>query len=197
MISAAGVIERLPRMPLHRMAESWLNAVRRSVDASLSAEDQEEAKRLIAAMHQEWARRTSSPLPGDGIEDWPVNDNVKHQETRGPQKRTPLTAHGYHVGRRFGLPVMVRREVLRRCAEEPLMPAFSAPVLQAWGEPRSDQRLLRIAGHIADSANNNRNLVRNRDAVADWRNDLGFFKAKYAEAHIQWPLLRRSAIVVD
>jgi hypothetical protein len=189
MISSAGVIESLPRLPLHRMAESWLNAVRRSVDKSLSPEDHEEAERLIAAMHQEWARRTVSPLPGDSIENWPVNDDLKRQETRGPQKHTPMTAHGYHVGRRFGLPVLVRREVLRRCAEEPLMPAFSAPVLQTWGGPRTHQRLARIAEHIAESVNNNRNLVRNRDAVADWRNDLGFLKAKYAETHIQWPRL--------
>ena len=77
------------------------------------------------------------------------------------------------------------------------MPAFSASVLQTWGEPRTHRRLLRIAEHIADSANNNRNLVRNRDAVADWRDDLGFLKAKYAEAPIQWPPLHRSAIVVD
>ena len=197
MISSAGMIERLPRLPLHLMAESWLNAVRRSIDDTLSIEDHEDAERLIAAVHQEWARRSLSPLPGDRIEHWPVNDDIRLREAHGPQKHTPLTAHGYHVGRRFGLPVLIRREILRRCAEEPLMPAFSAPVLSTWGEPRTPQRLLRIAEHIAESANSNRNLVRNRDAVADWRNDLGFLKARYAEVQIQWPRLLRSAIVVD
>jgi hypothetical protein len=57
------------------------------------------------------------------------------------------------------------------------------------GRASKPSRLPRIAEHIAESANNNRNLVRNRDAVADWRNDLDFLKAKYAEAHIQWPRL--------
>ncbi|MGC1304313.1 MAG: hypothetical protein WA840_18255 [Caulobacteraceae bacterium] len=191
------MIATLPQMPLHRMAGSWLNAVRRLSDDALSSTDHEEAERLIAAMHLEWARRSDTPLPGDPIDDWPVNNEFTRQKAQGPQKHTPLTAHGYHVGRRFGLPTPVRREVLRRCAEEPLMPAFSARVMQVWGEPRSDHRLQQIADHIADSVNNNRNLVRNSDAVADWRNDFSFLKTKYAKAHIRWPPLRRSAIVVE
>jgi hypothetical protein len=197
MISSAGMIARLPTLPLHRMAEAWLNGVRRSADESLSAADRQEAERLIKAMHLEWARRRLSPLPDDLIDIWPANTGTVGRAVTGPEKHTPLTAHGYHVGRRFGLPTPLRREVLRRCLEEPLMPAFSAEVLQAWDEPRTHGRLLRIAEHIAESANNNRNLARNRDAVADWSNDLAFLKARYEDAHIRWPQLRRGVVIVD
>ena len=104
MVSAAGIIAKLPQLPLHRMAESWLNAVRRLSDEDLPSLDREEAERLIAAMHQEWSRRRLRPLAGDNIEDWPVNDDLRRREVQGPQKHTPLTAHGYHVGRRFRPP---------------------------------------------------------------------------------------------
>lgn len=182
-LSISGVIDALPRMHLHQMAVSWRKAVEILGDASAPA-DHAGATILLDAIHEEWDRRRSAPRQSDRAENWPEDD-------QGQRPHSPLSAHGYKVGRRSRLPTALRQEILRRCVEDPLMPAFSDTVLNSWGPPRTPKRLWRILGLIDDQVRNNFTQADKQDAVAEWRSDLRFLHDRYSDrVSVAWPAMQ-------
>ncbi len=180
VLSISGVVNALPRMHLHLMAVSWRKAVETLGDARLAAEHAG-AMILLEAIHEEWDRRRAKPRSDDLAENWPEDDE-------GRRPHSPLSAHGYKVGRRSKLPTSLRQEILRRCVEEPLMPAFSGKVLEGWGPPRTPKRLRRVLELIDDQIRNNFTQADKQDAVAEWRSDLRFLHGLYAErVAVAWP----------
>lgn len=179
-LSIGGVVKALPRMHLHQTAESWRKAVEILSDVAAVA-DHDSARMLLEAIHEEWDRRRAAPRLEDRAENWP-------EDAEGRRPHSPLSAHGYNVGRRSKLPTAFRRELLRRCVEEPLMPAFPDAVLDGWGRPGSRERLKRVLGLIKDQVGNNFTQADKQDAVAEWRSDLRFLRDLYADRFdLAWP----------
>lgn len=183
VLSISGVVNALPRMHLHLMAVSWRKAVEILSDARLASEHAA-ATILLEAIHEEWDRRRAAPRAEDLAENWPEDDE-------GRRPHSPLSAHGYKVGRRSRLSTTLRQEILRRCIEEPLMPAFSPRVLGGWGPSRTPKRLKRVLELINDQIRNNFTQADKQDAVAEWRSDLRFLHGLYAErVAVAWPPMK-------
>lgn len=177
----AALVAKLPRTSLQAIAVTWRNAVEILLDSERQS-DHQAAQTMIDAIHEEWDRRRDPPpRNGDLAKDWQPDEAGRHPES-------PLSAHGYKVGRRSRLPTKLRQDILRRCVEEPLMPVFTQTYLADWGDPRTVRRLQKVADLIAAQIRPNKTQADKQDAVAEWRADIAYLKSLYADkARLRWP----------
>lgn len=98
------------------------------------------------------------------------------------RKSSPLTAMGYHVGQTEGLTASEREDVLQRIVEARILfpERVSAAERQAWGTPRSVERLAKVVGHLTWNLRfHGRRLGSRSRAVKQWRSDLRWLKGHY------------------
>jgi hypothetical protein len=180
-LSITEIITKLPRTSLQAVAISWRNAVGVLIDPDRQP-DHQAATTMIEAIHEEWDRRRDQPpRAGDLVKDW-------KEDEAGRRPESPLSAHGYKVGRRSNMPRKLRQEILRRCVDEPLMPVFIPTYLADWGRPRTVRRLQKVLALIDAQIRPNTTQADKQDAVAEWRADIGYLKDLYADkVDIRWP----------
>jgi len=84
-----------------------------------------------------------------------------------------------------------RRDVLKRVYEEKLPNVNSAAYMAEWGQPKSSQRLQKMADSIASFVRNAKRQSFNdlSMAIDEWESDLAFLKQKYYIGHYDfvWP----------
>ena len=181
VLAVTGLIAKLPRTSLQAIAVSWRNAVEILIDPERPS-DHQAAETMIEAIHEEWDRRRDQPpRDGDLAKDWRPDDAGRNPES-------PLSAHGYHVGRRSTLSTKLRQEILRRCVDEPLMPAFMPNYLADWGRPRTVRRLTKVLDLITTQIRPKTTQANKQDAVAEWRADIRHLQSLYAgKVNVSWP----------
>jgi len=180
-LSVGELVAKLPRTSLQAIAISWRNAVAVLIDPDRQA-DHQAAATMIEPIHEEWDRRRGQPpRAGDLARDWQADE-------AGRRPESPLSAHGYHVGRRSKLPTKLRQEILRRCVDEPLMPVFTPAYLADWGAPRTVRRLQKVLSLIDAQIRPNTTQADKQDAIFEWRSDIEHLKSLYAsKVDIRWP----------
>jgi hypothetical protein len=109
------------------------------------------------------------------------------------RRRGMLDVLGYHVGQTQPTPRPLRRRMLEYTFECHLPPLADIPYFLEWGEPRTTQRLQKLANTLAALA---RNAKRHdagsyATAIGDWEEDLGFLHERYylRVFHFGWPMI--------
>ena len=121
------------------------------------------------------------------VTDW-LPDEIRFFLSEGAEE-SPLTALGYHAGRTAGLTRTRRKNLLREAYHGEIPWVESDEYMNEWGQPRSRQRLWRMAHHLS-------RLVRNRNtnpsmqyAVEDWAEDLDWLEEEFYRPWMafSWP----------
>jgi hypothetical protein len=98
---------------------------------------------------------------------------------------------GYHVGETQPTRQEIRRCILEYAFECDLPPVNDPAYHEEWGEPRTAQRLYKLANTLAALIRNakRRDAVSMERAINDWERDLLFLYAKYYVEffHFGWP----------
>ena len=101
-----------------------------------------------------------------------------------------LSEYGYKVGAQ-GLSRIERIDILNAIFLHPLVPMKNSTYLQEWGDPRTAQRLRKLANSIAAFARNakRRSGVDFSRAIQDWESDLAYLKRRYYDDFFsfRWP----------
>ena len=93
---------------------------------------------------------------------------------------------GYSVGGHGKSPVE-RRQILEKVFETKLRKNMPQDYLDEWGEPRSKERLMKMANTIAALLRNAKNKVNQPvDAIREWESDLDWLKEKFHKGGF-WP----------
>lgn len=156
----------------------WQHAAERLADPELASEH-DELKDFIRAVEAEWVRRAVS------------SDAEWHRQHADASERSLLKQMGYTVGIRRGEWRRVRLEILARVFEMRLPQLLPPSKMAEWGEPRSAQRLKKMADSIARLV---RRAKRRGDekldtAVGEWEDDLQFLHDEYYARvfRFNWP----------
>src|SRR5690606_40057528 len=106
-----------------------------------------------------------------------------------------LSASGYHVGQTRGLTESERREILNFIFfKDTLNEIDNEGYKEQWGEPKTSDRLKKLADVVATLANN---ALRKRGdyskAIWDWHSDLQYLKKSFYDncGGFPWPKLER------
>jgi len=120
--------------------------------------------------------------------DWPTTEVIERRDrltvdfSGGEWPETGVLRQlGYVVGRK-GLPGAKRQQVLDRVYAVALHPASEAEVgyIAQWGEPRTWQRLEKMANCLATFAQSRKRDTRDySEAIADWEADLDYLRGRY------------------
>jgi hypothetical protein len=148
-----------------------------------------DALRLRAKISLEWGRQAAK---GKWFS-WPATDAQPSDQKLGdvdwPQDGM-LSYLGYHVGEKQPTPSEIRRRILEYAFDCDLPPINGLTYFEAWGEPRSDKRLHKLANTLAAFTRNaKRKDASYAKAVNDWESDLRFLHKKYYVGLFQfeWP----------
>jgi hypothetical protein len=101
-----------------------------------------------------------------------------------------LSFLGYHVGKTLPTPEDIRQYILEYAFECNLPPLNDLNYYLEWGEPRTAQRLKKLADTLAALT---RNAKRHdpeiyTKAINDWERDLGFLRERYYVGfYFGWP----------
>jgi hypothetical protein len=126
------------------------------------------------------------------VQTWVAHDRRSAVPKYTPEfevEQSPLHVMGYRVGN-SGEDDETRREILRQVFEGQLPIVSERSYMDGWGEPRSGQRLRRIAEHIANQCTKNSSRAQSmQQAIADWKDDLQWLKETFYVGHMQfhWP----------
>lgn len=103
-------------------------------------------------------------------------------------EESPLHRLGYKVGR-SGKSERERHRILTQAFENALPNAGTAEYMGEWGEPKTRERLRKMARHLAALADNNSRRSIMQQAVKDWNDDLAWLKETFYRGHMQfdWP----------
>lgn len=102
-----------------------------------------------------------------------------------------LSASGYRVGKTNGLPEQERRKILNYIfLKDSLEDIDDAEYRMEWGDPKSSERLRKLANVVATLANNaSRKRGDFSHAIWDWHSDLMYLKHQFYDrwADFPWP----------
>ena len=105
-------------------------------------------------------------------------------------KVSPLKLMGYTVGR-SGESVFRREDILRRAFLGPIPNTFDSEYMAEWGQPRTTERLLKMANGIATFCRNQKreDEVKMAQAIRDWEHDLAWLKRTFYDGQFRfaWP----------
>jgi hypothetical protein len=93
-----------------------------------------------------------------------------------------------------GLPESQRRQILDTIFIHSLSFVNDTNYLREWGEPKTKERLKKLADCIAAFTRNakRRNADSYSKAIQDWEADLAYLKRTYYDGHFQWPRTGKS-----
>jgi hypothetical protein len=98
---------------------------------------------------------------------------------------------GYHVGETQPTAPDIRQSILEYAFEYHLPPLNDFEYYSGWGEPRTAQRLKKLADTLAALARNakRRDAVSYAKAIGDWGDDLDLLRSRYYVKlfHFGWP----------
>ena len=124
--------------------------------------------------------------------DWPniiVNRSGSGKFAAESEKTGLLSYMGYRVGKTRGLPLNERREILEEIFGYNLPSAdFSGQYMKEWGEPKSKERLEKMANSLASFCRNAKR--RNNDvAVSNYEEDLEWLRENFYKGRFmfRWP----------
>ena len=187
------VIENLPKMKIRDMMQLWKNGVEILANEKRK-KMHSDARAVLDAISDEWIRRGKEPFDHDEFFDWPNTDAPGGSgsiNARGWIEEGVLRYMGYRVGTTDGLSRSVRECILIEVFCGAVPPVFPHNYLYEWGDPRTSQRLKKLAETIASLT---RNAKRRRDskmsaAIQHWEQDLEFlYYELYVEKfHFGWP----------
>ena len=153
------------------------------------------AKRVLAIIDKEWARRSKQQIPSDGFFKWPSTEAPGGDGQLfaiGWPEEGLLALMGYHVGQTSDLGSPVRRELLARIFSGQLPPVVSPGYMLEWSKPGTSLRLRKLAESIASFTRNAKRRRRSTglaDAISDWEDDLRFLYEGYYVGFFRftWP----------
>lgn len=131
-------------------------------------------------------------MPDGGFFRWPStaveSARTADQVTLQAEEVGVLSSIGYRVGAK-GVSRSKRQALLTWVYERELRLPLSARYLSEWGNPRTAQRLQKLANTIASLTRNMKRRVPGSSAVEDWEMDLAFLKAAYyvGRYSFTWP----------
>ena len=150
---------------------------------------EKDALKLREKISLEWARRSAK---GTWFS-WPATDTQPSDQKLGdvdwPQEGM-LSYLGYHVGEKQPTPRKIRQRILEYAFECDLPPINGLAYFAAWGEPKTANRLYKLANTLAAFTRNaKRKDASTSKAVNDWKSDLHFLHKKYYVDLFQfeWP----------
>jgi hypothetical protein len=180
-------------MKVRQLMALWKNAVRYEAGGKKSPYYKDSVA-VIAAIKNEWLRRKRQPPHLKDYFIWP--------DTDAPGGDGSLSGHtweqqgvfgflGYSVSSDNGVGESMRRRILTHVFEGPLPPLFRPQYLAEWGEPRTSQRLQKMAESLAAFARNAKRRQHRgfSHAVQCWETDLNFLYTEFYVGHFffEWP----------
>ncbi|OYU51940.1 MAG: hypothetical protein CFE27_08710 [Alphaproteobacteria bacterium PA1] len=149
-------------MEMRKMIQMWRNSL--AVIADFKKLKQHAfARQIVAAINDEWNRRSRTPIRPDQAFAWPSTYAPKGYgglSTDDWMQEGLLNFMGYKVGNTEGESQRVRELILAEIFNGSLPPVFPKQYLQEWGLPSSSVRLQKLAEAIAAFT---RNAKRRRD----------------------------------
>ena len=142
------LVDKLPTLTHQQTLNIWTRCV--NLLSSKAYSDRWQDSRLILdALYKEWKQRRWHW--NEAFFEWPSVDAPGGDGTlRGDWLQTGLLAYmGYRVGRTQGLPVEIRRGILREIFGGGIPPIFPDLYISEWGEANSPARLKKLAECIA------------------------------------------------
>jgi hypothetical protein len=129
-------------------------------------------------------------LISSGFE-WPIvlaRNGVGPLEDPPEVTESPIHVLGYRVGK-SGLAATERRKILKASFQGKLPRVESDRYMRAWGQPRTRDRLRRMARHIAWLARLWGNQQSHTVATSHWREDLSWLRDEFYEPwmRFRWP----------
>lgn len=187
--SASRAIEGLENQPIPETIALWRSALRMS--ECEDAKNREEAKKVIVAIENDWARRSRLVT---GYFQWPsteVAGGDGNLDGRRWEDQGFLKFIGYNVGFSADLGPVDRQLILSRSFEGTIPPFSSMEYILEWGDPKTGVRLRKIANVISSltrSAKRRRFADMSR-AISDWESDLLFLYERFyvAKFGFGWP----------
>lgn len=105
---------------------------------------------------------------------------------------SPLKLMGYAVGKKHGVGVFRRQDILKAAFLGPIPNAYGPEDMKRWSAPKTAQRLLQIAENIAASCRNQKRYDPRKygEAIRDWEHDLAWLKRTFYDGHFRfaWPV---------
>ena len=103
---------------------------------------------------------------------------------------SPLKLMGYAVGH-GGERVFRRQDILRRAFMGPIPETFDPQYMAEWGQPRTAERLMKMANSIATfcQMQKRKDEVKMAEAIRDWEHDLAWLKRTFYDGkfRFEWP----------
>ncbi|WP_437193651.1 hypothetical protein [Planctomicrobium sp. SH527] len=182
---------QLNRMTILETVKLWRNCLACLSDPK-RRQTHNASKKIKAAIENEWKRRKASVSP-EAYFEWPSTEARRADGNIGTIKWEPegmLTFMGYHVGQTSGLNTAMRQAILQELFHTVLPPVFPNVYLDQFGQPKSAQRLQKMADIIATLTRNakRRGSVM-ATAIREWECDLEFLYYNYYIGHFGfgWP----------
>lgn len=124
---------------------------------------------------------------GDPLYRWCLNTKKANEYKPLNNGEGLLSYMGYHVGHSGQLRKQ-RRDILERVMESTLPKIISPEYIADWGEPRSQQRLRKLADSLAAFRSDRERKVKtsNDEAIRDWTDDLQYLKETYWDKSWEW-----------
>ena len=197
MRSAADRVASAPVSPFVELQRRWQVAfsyLQRFEEANPDAPDVIAARKRLAEVEAEWARRQALP---DGHPDyfpWPSTDAPNG--TGGSvavewQEIGMLGYLGYHVGTTSQLTAAQRTRLLGHVFLMRLPPLNGIAYMRGWGSPDTGPRLRKIADALASFARNakRRHKPNMAEAIRQWEADLSYLRRTHYAGRFDfaWP----------
>jgi hypothetical protein len=188
--------EKISGMEMRKMIQMWRNSLGIIADFK-KLKQHAIARKIVAAINDEWNRRSRTPIRPDQAFAWPSTYAPKGYgglSTDDWTKEGLLNFMGYKVGNTEGESQRVRELILAEIFNGSLPPVFPKQYMQEWGLPSFSVRLQKLAEAIAAFT---RNAKRRRDsimyaAISDWERDLEYLYLEYyiGKFRFAWPVNR-------
>lgn len=178
--AAEKLVAAIPEMTPDRLVRLWMNA-NRILSSQGRAAEHGAALHVIEAVEAAW---DALELAEGELFPWPsteVGASIGSSAVAGFRSEGMLSYLEYRVGKTAGLPANVRQSILARAFEGKLPRVFEPAYMNEWGQPRSAQRLRKMAESLAAFARNFKRLDEDRydEAIRQWEQDLDFLYFRY------------------
>lgn len=187
------IVDAVPDMGFADQIAAWRNCVRLLADPK--REDWHfGAKTVLATLERRWRQIGMDPANADGYFRWPSASAEKGGGSFSDidfVKEGILGLLGYRVGNTNGEAEPIRQAILAKVFEGTLPPVESPRYMDEWAQPRSPQRLEKMAHSLAAFIRNakRRRSPSLRQAINEWTIDLERLREIYYVGHFRfaWP----------